>query len=164
MTKVAIVRTGAKAGLLLLALGLAGTASAAVSPFRTLAGSWTGGGVISLSNGEEERLRCRASYDVDGGGEQLRLNIRCASDSYNIDLSSDVAYRGGEISGQWSEASRNASGTLEGRAAGDRIEAEARGQSFSANLSMTTRGKRQTVSIRPQGTDIRAVSLALERR
>jgi len=57
MTKVAIVRTGAKAALLLLALGLAGTASAAVSPFRTLAGSWTGGGVISLSNGEEERLR-----------------------------------------------------------------------------------------------------------
>jgi len=137
MTKVAIVRTGAKAGLLLLALGLAGTASAAVSPFRTLAGSWAGGGVISLSNGEEERLRCRASYDVDGGGE---------------------------ISGQWSEASRNASGTLEGRAAGDRIEAEARGQSFSANLSMTTRGRRQTVSIRPHGTDIRAVSLALERR
>jgi hypothetical protein len=164
MTKVEIVRTGVKAGLLVLALGLSGTASAAVSPFRMLAGSWTGGGVISLSNGEQERLRCRASYDVDGGGEQLRLNIRCASDSYNIDLSSDVAYRGGEISGQWSEASRNASGTLAGRAAGDHIEAEARGQSFSAGLSMTTRGRRQTISIRPEGTDIRGVSLALERR
>ena len=160
MKKVAIARTG----VLLLALGLAGTASAAVSPFRQMAGSWSGGGVISLANGEQERLRCRASYDVAGGGEQLRLNIRCASDSYNIDLSSDVAYRGGEISGEWSEASHNASGTLEGRAAGDRIEAEARGQSFSAGLSMTTHGSRQTVSIRPAGSDIRAVSLALERR
>jgi hypothetical protein len=164
MSKIAMVRTGATAGLLLLALGVTGAVSAAVSPFRVLAGSWTGGGVISLSNGEQERLRCRASYDVDGGGEQLRLNIRCASDSYNIDLSSDVTYRGGEISGQWSEASRNASGTLAGRASGDHIEAEARGQSFSAGLSMTTRGKRQTISIRPEGTDIRAVSLALERR
>src|ERR1700750_3001666 len=164
MTKVAIVRTGAKTGLLVLALGLAGTASAAMSPFRMLAGSWAGGGVISLSNGEEERLRCRASYDVDGGGEQLRLNIRCASDSYNIDLSSDVAYRGGEISGQWSEASRNASGTIEGRANGDRIEAMASGGTFSAGLSLTTRGNRQTISIRPQGTEITGVSLELSRR
>jgi hypothetical protein len=29
---------------------------------------------------------------------------------------------------------------------------------------MTTRGKRQTISIRPEGGDIRGVSLALERR
>jgi hypothetical protein len=165
MTKVAIVRTGVRTGLLLLALGLGGTASAAVPPFRMLAGSWTGGGVVSLANGEQDRLRCRASYDVAGGGEQLRLNIRCASDSYNIDLTSDVAYyRGGEISGEWSEANRNASGTLAGRAVGDRIEAEARGQNFTAGLSVTTRGRRQTVSIRPEGSDVRAVSLALERR
>ena len=94
----------------------------------------------------------------------MASSIRCASDNYKFELTSNVVERNGQISGQWSEASRNASGTLEGRAAGDRIEAEARGQSFSANLSMTTRGRRQTVSIRPQGTDIRAVSLALERR
>ena len=48
------------------------------------------------------------------------------------------------------ESSRNASGTIEGRAAGDHVEAAARGQNFSANLSLTTRGNRQTVSIRPQ--------------
>ena len=146
------------------ALALAGAAHAATSPFRAMAGSWSGGGVLSMQNGEQERLRCRAAYDVAAGGEQLRLNIRCASDSYNIDLSSDVAYRGGDISGQWSEASHNASGTIEGRASGDRIEAQARGQTFSAGLSLTTRGSRQSVSIRPAGTDITAVTLELSRR
>jgi hypothetical protein len=140
----------------------AGSAEAA-SPFRAMAGSWVGGGTLNMQSGERERLRCRAAYDTDGG-EQLRLNIRCASDSYNIDLSSDVAYRGGEISGQWSEASHNASGTIAGRAAGDRIEAQARGQTFSAGLSLTTRGSRQTVSIRPEGTEITAVNLELQRR
>jgi hypothetical protein len=109
-------------------------------------------------------LRCRAAYDVAGRGEQLRLNLRCASASYNFDLSSEVEYRGGEISGSWSEASRNASGTLSGRAAGDHVEAAARGDSFSAHLSLTTRGGRQTVSIQPEGTSIRAVSLSLNRR
>ena len=143
----------------------AGAALAApVSPFTAMAGSWSGGGVLSTTDGAQEPLRCRASYDVAGRGDQLRLNLRCASDSYNFDLASDVEYRDGMISGSWSEASRNASGTISGRAAGDHVEAAARGESFSANLSLTTRGHRQTVSIRPQGTNITAVSLALNRR
>jgi hypothetical protein len=160
-----IASTAARAGLLVAALSLAGaSAEAAVSPFRALAGSWAGGGVIDMANGEQERLRCRAVYDVDGSGSAMRLNLKCASDSYNFDLSGEVEYRGGAISGEWTEASRNASGTIEGRAAGDHIEAAATGPGFSANLSLTTRGSRQTVTIRPQGSDIRAVSLQLSRR
>ena len=150
---------------ILAVLALGGAAHAApASPFRALEGSWVGGGVLSMSDGNQERLRCRAAYDVGGAGEQMRLNIRCASDSYNIDLSSEVAYRGGEISGQWSEASHNASGTIEGRAVGNRIEAQARGQTFSAGLSLTTSGRRQAISIRPAGTEITGVDLQLSRR
>jgi hypothetical protein len=141
-----------------------GATQAAVSPFAAMAGSWSGGGLINLSDGSRERLRCRASYDVGGRGDELHLSLKCASDSYNFDLASDVQYRGGEISGDWTEASRNASGTISGRASGGHIEAAASGQNFSAGLSLTTRGSRQTVSIRPQGTNITAVSLALDRR
>jgi hypothetical protein len=156
-----------RAGLLLLAsLCLPGSAvqAAVPSPFAAMAGSWSGGGVLSTTDGNQERLRCRASYDVGGTGAELHLSLKCASESYNFDLASDVQYRGGAISGSWSEASRNASGTLSGRATGDRIEASARGESFSAELSLTTRGGRQIVSIRPQGTNIAGVSLALQRR
>ena len=158
--------TLAPAAILLLAtLCLPGSAQAAVaSPFAAMAGSWSGDGVLSTSDGGQELLRCRASYDVAGTGTELRLNLKCASESYNFDLASNVQYRGGEIYGDWSEASRNASGTISGRAAGGRIEAAASGQSFSAGLSLTTRGNRQTVSIRPQGTNITAVSLAMDRR
>jgi hypothetical protein len=154
----------ARTGLLLAALCLSGGAAQAAGPFSAMAGSWSGGGVLNTTDGGQERLRCRASYDVDGGGAALRLNLRCASASYNFDLASNVQYRGGAISGEWSEASRNASGTISGRAVGDRIEASASGQNFSAGLSMTTRGSRQTVSIRPQGTNITGVTLALDRR
>jgi hypothetical protein len=153
----------ARAGLLLASLTLAGSAQAA-SPFSALAGSWSGGGTLSTSDGMQEQLRCRASYNVAGTGAELRLNLRCASQSYNFDLAGDVQYQGGAISGSWSEASRNASGTISGRANGDHIDAAARGDSFSANLSLTTRGGRQTVTIRPQGTNVTAVSLALDRR
>ncbi len=152
--------------LLLASLCLPGSATQAAvsSPFAAMAGSWSGGGVLNTTDGAQEQLRCRASYDVAPSGAELRLNLRCASQSYNFDLASEVQYRGGAISGSWSEASRNASGSLSGRAAGDHIEAAARGENFSANLSLTTRGSRQTVSIRPQGTNVTAVSLALNRR
>ena len=155
----------ARAGLLLVSLSLAGSAMAApASPFAAMAGSWSGSGVLNTSDGQREQLRCRAAYDVAGSGTELRLNLRCASQSYNFDLASEAEYRGGAISGSWTETSRNASGTLSGRAIGDHIEAAARGDNFSANLSLTTRGGRQTVSIRPQGTNVTAVSLALNRR
>ncbi len=155
-----------RTALLFASLSLAGGAALAApaSPFIAMAGTWSGGGVISTTDGQQEQLRCRASYDVDGAGEQLRLNLTCASASYKFDLASEVEYRGGAITGSWTEASRNASGTLSGRAAGDHVEAAARGDSFSANLSLTTRGGRQTVSIQPQGGNITSVSLALNRR
>ena len=155
-----------RTALLLVSLSLAGSAALAApaSPFLAMAGTWSGGGVVNTSDGQQERLRCRASYDVDGTGDQLRLNLTCASDSFRLELASDVEYRGGAISGSWTEASHNASGTLSGHAAGDHVEAAARGDAFSANLSLTTRRGHQTVSIEPQGTSIRSVSLALNRR
>jgi len=141
------VSTIAKAGLLLASLSLAGSAQAvtSASPFSAMAGSWSGGGTLSTNDGAQERLRCRASYDVVGTGAELRLNLKCASESYNFDLSGEVQYQGGAISGSWTEASRNASGTISGRANGEHIDAAARGDNFSANLSLTTRGGRQTV-------------------
>ena len=156
----------ARAALLVASLALPCTFSHAAmsSPFEAMAGTWSGGGVVSTSDGNQERLRCRATYDVAGRGDQLHLNLRCASPSYNFDLASDVEYRGGAISGSWTEASHNASGTLFGSARGDHVVASARGNNFSANLSLTTRGGRQSVSIRPEGTNITSVSLALDRR
>ena len=147
-----------------LSLPFGAAVAAPVSPFVAMAGTWSGSGVLNTSDGQQERLRCRASYDVDGAGDQLRLNLTCASESFKFDLASEVEYSGGAIRGSWTEASRGASGTLAGRAAGDHVEAAARGDSFSANLSLTTRGGRQSVSIQPQGGSITSVSLALNRR
>ena len=153
------------AGLALLAALSLPTAAAPVpmGPFAALAGSWSGGGTLTMADGRAERLRCRASYDV-GSGSNLSLNLRCASDSYNFDLRSDVEYQGGAIRGSWSESSRNASGTISGRADGNHIQASATGPNFNANLSLATQGNHQTVSIRSAGTEISDVTVTLNRR
>ena len=149
--------------VIVLALGASAAPAAPVSPFMPLAGTWSGGGTLSTSDGQQERLRCRASYDVAGSGAEVRLNLRCASPSYNFDLAGNASYNGGAITGAWTESTRNASGTISGQANGDHIQAAARGDSFSASLSLMTRGDRQTVSIRPQAANVTAVSLSLQR-
>ena len=132
------------------------------APFSGLAGAWAGSGTISLSDGLKERLRCRATYRVDGLESGLQQTLRCASDSYRFDLSSDVVSQGGRISGTWSESSRNISGSLEGRVSGGRIVAVVDAPGFSANLTLTTQGNHQSVSIVSQG-DIRSVSISMVR-
>jgi hypothetical protein len=153
-------------GLLLLASLLIPShyTQAATSPFLAMAGSWSGGGTLTMSSGTQERVRCRASYGVAGRGDNLTLNLRCASDSYNFDLAGDVAYRGGTISGSWREAAHNAAGTISGHASGDHIVAAASGSNFAASLSLTTHGNRQSVAIRPQGIDVTGVSITLNRQ
>jgi hypothetical protein len=133
-------------------------------PFGYMSGAWSGGGTISLASGANERIRCRAAYDVLSGGRALQLSIRCASDSYNFDLAGSVVYQGGAVTGTWSESTRGVNGTVSGRAGGNQIQVDARGSGFSAGLSLATQGNRQSIEIRPSGADITAVSIALARR
>jgi hypothetical protein len=116
-----------------------------------------------MSNGATERIRCRATYTVGGGGSNLQQSLRCASDSYRFELSSDVNHSGGAISGTWNEATRNATGRLSGTVKGSEILARADGPGLAANLLVYTRGDKQSVSIRSAGTDIDEVSITLSR-
>ena len=147
-----------------VALSLYASAGHAQSgPFAGLSGAWSGTGTIAMSNGANERIRCRATYDVGGDGNNLQQSLRCASDSYRFELASNVRYAGGRISGTWSEASRNASGNISGTVKGGEILARADGPAFAANLLLFTRGNQQSVSIRSAGTDISEVSITLSR-
>jgi hypothetical protein len=145
------------------ALMLSVTASNAQSgPFAGFDGVWSGSGTVSLSDGTTERIRCRASYKVDGGGSGLQQTLRCASDSYKFDLSSNVTSQGDRIIGTWSEASRNINGNLQGTAGGGRIEVFVEAAGFAATLNLTTRGNKQSVSIDSKG-EIRGVSINMVR-
>ena len=130
-------------------------------PFGGLSGSWAGPGTITLSSGAKERLRCRATYGVEDSVKSLQISLRCASDSYKFELQSAVTHNDGTISGTWTEATRNAGGTLSGTAGGGKIQANATGPTFSANLAFTTRAGQQTVSIQSPGSEISAVAITL---
>src|SRR5690348_8996325 len=152
----AIKAVGIGAALLLSAS--AGHAQS--GPFAGMDGVWSGNGTVALSDGTTERIRCKADYKVNSSGLGLKQTLRCASDSYRFDLSSDVTSQGERISGNWSEASRNIVGNLQGKAGGGKIEVLVEAPGFTASLLMRTNGSKQTIQISSKG-DIRGVSITM---
>ncbi|GEO17569.1 hypothetical protein MAE02_52650 [Microvirga aerophila] len=144
-------------------LAHAQTQATSASPFAGFAGSWSGSGTVALSNGTTERLRCQATYAVASAGTNLRQNLRCASDSYNFELRTDINAEGGRVGGVWAETTRNMQGRISGRVSAGRIDAVAEGPGFSAGIAMAPQGARQAVSIRSQGTELSQVSVTMAR-
>jgi hypothetical protein len=132
-------------------------------PFSGLEGSWSGNGTIVISGGGKESIRCRATYNVEAAGNALQQRLRCASDSYRFDLSSDVRAQGSTLSGVWNESSRGINGTVEGRARAGEFEALVSANGFAASLHVQTKGNRQIISIDSKNTDLQGVNITLSR-
>jgi hypothetical protein len=145
------------------AVMMTATAALAAGPFERLAGSWSGNGTIAMNDGHNERIRCRAVYEVVPSGIILHQNLRCASDSYKFEVRSSIQADGSSLTGTWSELTRQVTGNVSGTIQGDQISTSVSGTGFSASLNLTTRGNSQAVSIAPSGTDIRSVQIDLKR-
>ena len=158
------IKAAAVAGLLLFGVG-ARDARSEPGPFSALNGSWSGGGTIRKSNGSSERIRCRSAFETTGAAN-LSLRLRCASDSYNFDLTANLAYQGGEISGSWQEATRNVVGGISGRSAGEgrQVQAIAQAPGVTSNITLTTRGNHQSVSILTPGAEVPEIIVSLEKK
>lgn len=142
-------------------------AAAQSGPFSSLAGQWTGGGTITLGGGARERIRCRADYGVGEGGSLADISLRCASDSYAFELKGRARYYpNGEVVGNWSERTRGMAGNLSGSVKGGQVNVRVEGQTFAALLSLTTRGDKQSISIKTAGGEnqMSEASLTLSRR
>jgi hypothetical protein len=147
----------------LLAASASGSASYAQSaPFSGMAGVWSGSGTVTLDDGSSEKIRCRATYAVGDNGNGLNQSLVCASDSYKFDLRSDLIANQGALTGTWSETSRNINGILQGSARAGNFRVLATAPGFSADITLTTRGNSQSVSI-AGSSSFKAANITLHR-
>ncbi len=147
---------------LMMAPLVASGALAQSSGFSGLNGDWRGGGTMQHDNGVTERIRCDASYRVSSP-ERLRQSLRCRSDQSQFSLVTNLTLSGGEIIGDWSEATRNARGSLRGRFSPGVIQGQVEGTGFSANVSIRFAGAQQNVAIKSAGTEITTLNMVLTR-
>ena len=134
--------------------------------FAGFDGNWAGDGRLELESGATERIRCRAKNSVKKNGDGLIQVLRCAGDSYKLSFNSDLTFKkdAGVVTGTWREKNYNVGGFIMGPARPGVVRASVDHEDFSAKVSVVTKGKKQTVTIRPQGLDVRIVSVTLTRR
>ena len=136
------------------------TSHAQSNPFAGMAGTWSGGGTVTLDDGSSERIRCRATYRVSG--PSMDMTLTCASDAYKFALQANVVDQGGAISGNWAETSRNIGGSLQGRGGGGNFQVVANAAGFNSRISLRTAGNKQTVDMSADSV-FRSVHMALSR-
>lgn len=151
-----------------VAFVLAGSAAnaEAVNPFAKFGGNWGGSGLIYLNNGSKERIRCRAGITPANLGNiaNLKMELRCAGDSYNFEIQSDLNNSNGAVSGSWTERSRGINGNVSGTVNDEKINAVAESQTFQATLEIMSQvdGKMQ-VRITSPGSEMTDVLIGLNR-
>ena len=129
-------------------------------PYAGMAGNWSGGGTVTLDDGSNERIRCRASYQVSG--PNMTMNLTCASDAYKFGIGANVVDQNGNIVGSWTETTRGIAGSLSGRGGGGTFQVTAVTAGFNANIVLKTAGNKQTVSIRAD-SQFRAANISLSK-
>jgi hypothetical protein len=158
----------AAVGMLAPAHGYADAGSR--GPFLGLSGQWSGAGTITMADGSTERLRCKSANAVKANGRAIQQNLRCASDRFRLDVTSNVVSADGSLFGSWAEKSHGVWGSVSGRASGSAILANVAGIGFAASMYVRTKGDREAVAmqsfrLRPhRGTDGASISVALHKR
>ena len=140
---------------------LSSTPARADQTFESIAGSWSGAGSMKPSDGPPERIRCRVNYVVHSAGQAVKLNLRCASDSYKMDLSANIVQAGTILSGNWFESEYRQGGKISGEHENGIVNAKIESDTITALLTMRTKGNHQLFAMESPGAWISQVSIQL---
>jgi len=144
-----------------LASGTASAGGAVAGPIEDMAGYWTGVGTVLLTSGSTERVKCVVIYRIGSSGTQIKQTMRCASTDYKIDSAAELRVNGEHVSGTWEEKTYSATGDVTGRYTGTSFVLSIKGQNFTAAMNVGLSSCKQSISITPQGLDVRRISMNL---
>jgi len=147
----------------LLMTMLAAAPAYAQQSFDSVAGSWSGGGWMKPKDGPRERVRCKVDYIVKNASQSVKMNVRCASDAYKMDLSANIDQNGSALSGNWFESQYRQGGKVSGQNVDGLIEAKVESATITALLTVRTKGNRQSFVMESPGAWISQVSIELVR-
>jgi hypothetical protein len=140
--------------LLLLVAFVAGQAASAAAPalprgtgnpFDQLQGDWTGGGMVTPTRGDPEKVDCKVSYTA--AGNTVTQALLCTGVDNRYDAKTKFKIKGYKISGSWLETTFDASGSINGSAIGHLVHARISGDKFSGRMSINVSDSGHTINI-----------------
>jgi len=133
------------------------------SPFKDLPGRWVGDGQVGLKDGTVEPVKCRATYFVSEDAKELKQNIRCASASGKIEVTSAITDNAGQLSGTWNELIYNLGGDLHGAVTPLGFRITVRGADLMAYMDVIVMENRQIVEIQFFNSTLKSLTLGLHK-
>jgi len=124
---------------------IAPTHAGSANPYQKLNGYWSGGGTVTPLKGNAEKVSCVATYKTVGAA--VTQNVRCAGVDHKFSASFKLTYKGGRVSGSWTEQLYAANGAVSGTASGSSVRARISGQKFTGRMSINVSGSRHTINI-----------------
>ncbi len=118
---------------------------------------------MTTKDGPRERVRCKVDYIVKNASQSVKMNVRCASDAYKMDLSANIDQSGTALSGNWFESEYRQGGQVSGQNVNGLIEAKVESATITALLTVRTKGSHQTFVMESPGAWISQVSIDLAR-
>jgi hypothetical protein len=134
-----------------------------VSPFEKLAGRWVGEGRLGVRDNATENVKCRVTYILVQGQEQLKQTIRCASASGSIEVQSTVNHASGSLTGSWVEFVRNMKGEISGSVTPRGFRVAVKGEDLNANMDIIVLGAKQVIEIQFINSSLIGLTLILEK-
>jgi hypothetical protein len=127
-----------RAGSLGLALAVTLAMNVATAPearSEGLAGSWSGGGIVTYASGQRERARCRAQYS--DGGSFVSVSATCATPSGSVSQSANLRRVGANsYAGSFFNPEYNTTGSIRVTVRGNSQSVSLRSSNGSADLSL----------------------------
>jgi hypothetical protein len=151
-------------GLMLLAADAMAAGSAPLepaSPLDRLVGRWVGEGRLGVKDGQSENVKCRVTYIPAGAVDQLKQTVRCASAGGSIEVQSTITHAAGDISGTWSELTRNMQGDLTGQVTPRGFHVTVKGADLTANMNVVINGEKQIIEIQFHNSSLIGLTLVL---
>jgi hypothetical protein len=147
----------------LLTTILAAAPALAEQSFDGVAGSWSGSGLMKPKDGPTERVRCKIDYVPKNAGQSVKMNVRCASDAYKMNLSANIDEDGTTLSGNWFESEYRQGGRVSGQNVNGLIEAKVESATIVALLTVRTKANHQSFVMDSPGAWVSHVSIELVR-
>jgi hypothetical protein len=115
-----------------------------------LKGRWSGTGSVTYLDGRQVEAKCIATYFVRADGGELKQNLRCRNERFELDFTGRGTVDGNAFTGEWTENKYNVTGTFSGGFAGDSLAIEATSELASAIITVQSDACLQNVTIAPK--------------
>jgi len=135
-----------------------------VDPIMALAGRWAGSATLVPDSGPNQAYSCVVTYFPADNGARLTQNLRCKSENYQFDGTTQLQIAGSKITGRWQDKINNLDGVVNGTVKPDGFDILLSGDFFDAKMTIASTSCQQTFAIvLEEGLPVKRISAVLKK-